>query len=63
MNTTTDLLGRPLSALEQEILAVHEQLQHLAARADLPPCVRANSLAALALSYQMANDLDLRVSD
>ncbi len=61
MSEARDLLGRPLEAVEREVLAAHEQLLRIAARSDLAPCVRANTLAALALTWQMANDLDLPV--
>jgi hypothetical protein len=63
MSNTTDLLGRPLDATERAVLAVHEQLTQLAQRGDLAPCVRANTLAALACTWQMANDLNLRVGE
>lgn len=55
----TDLLGRPLDAMELEVLALYEKTKALAAREDVPPCVRANARLALAAVWQMVNDLDL----
>lgn len=63
MSTQTDLLGNPLSPMEHAVLAAHTALRELAARGDLTPCVEANTKAALALTWQMANDLDLPVGD
>jgi hypothetical protein len=62
MSSQRDMLGRPLTAMELELLDVHTRLQRLAARGDLPPCVAAGTQAALGLSWQMANDLGLDVS-
>lgn len=57
---TTDLLGTPTTATEQQILAVYEQLKALAADADLPPCAARNVRKALACMWQATNDLDLQ---
>lgn len=57
---TTDLLGKPLSAGEQEILAAYEDLKKLAARDDLPPCAARNIRRALASLWQATNDLGLQ---
>jgi hypothetical protein len=57
---TTDLLGKPLSIAEQEILASYEALKQLAARDDLPPCAARNIRQALAAMWQATNDLGLQ---
>lgn len=57
---TTDLLGKPLSVQEQEILAVYEALKSLAAQDDLPPCAARNVRQALASLWQATNDLGLQ---
>lgn len=56
----TDLLGKPLSAEEQEMLAVYEALKKLVARDDLPPCAARNLRQALASLWQATNDLGLQ---
>ena len=56
----TDLLGKPLSAQEQEMLAIYESLKELAARDDLPPCAARNIRQALASLWQATNDLGLQ---
>ncbi|HEX4716646.1 MAG TPA: hypothetical protein VH164_17140 [Ktedonobacteraceae bacterium] len=57
---TTDLLGKPLSAQEQEMLAVYEALKSLAAHDDLPPCAARNVRQALASLWQATSDLGLQ---
>lgn len=57
---TTDLLGKPLSTNEQDILASYEALKQLAARDDLPPCASRNIRQALAAMWQATNDLGLQ---
>lgn len=59
MSRETDLLGNPLSYLEQAVLDVHRRLQDLAVMEDAPPCVIANARHALSATWQMVNDLDL----
>ena len=56
----TDLLGKPLSEQEQEMLHAYEALKKLAARADLPPCASSNIRKALMSMWQATNDLDLQ---
>lgn len=56
---THDLLGRPISDMEREVLVVYEGLKKLAARPDAPPCLTANARFALASVWQIINDLDL----
>ncbi|MBO0783204.1 MAG: hypothetical protein J2P37_30690 [Ktedonobacteraceae bacterium] len=58
--STTDLLGKPLTEQEQELLRVYEDLKRLAARDDLPPCAARNVRQALAALWQATNDLDLQ---
>lgn len=56
----TDLLGRPLSEAERELLNVYQGLKKLAARTDLPPCADRNVRQALSAIWQATNDLDLQ---
>jgi hypothetical protein len=58
--TSTDLLGKPLTEQEQELLNAYEALKKLAAQSDLPPCVARNVRKALACLWQGTNDLDLQ---
>lgn len=58
----TDLLGNPLSELEQEVARVHASLEALVRRPDLPPCVASGARHALAATWQVMNDLDLPCS-
>ncbi len=58
--TNTDLLGKPLTAQEQELLNVYEALKKLAAQDDLPPCAARNVRRALASMWQATNDLNLQ---
>jgi hypothetical protein len=53
-----DLLGEPMSASEQRLLAVYEELKALC-REDLPPIAHANVRAALALMHNAVNGLAL----
>jgi hypothetical protein len=57
---STDLLGKPLTEAENQILATYEALKRLAERDDLPPCATRNVRKALACVWQAANDLDLQ---
>ena len=54
-----DLLGRPLSASDEQLLAIYTSLKAMAADPDLPPCVERNVKKALACLWQVVNDLDL----
>ncbi len=56
----TDLLGKPLTEQEREMLHVYESLKNLAARNDLPPCASSNIRKALMSMWQATNDLDLQ---
>lgn len=55
----TDLLGRPLDEVERELVAIHQRLESLAGREGLAPCVSRGTRAALAVTWQMLNDLNL----
>lgn len=54
-----DLLGRPLSDSERQLLALYADMKVLAGNADLPPCARQNVRRALACIWQVVNDLNL----
>ena len=54
-----DLLGRPVTATEAELLRVYRELKTLAAQEDLPPCAERNVKKALACMWQVVTDLDL----
>ncbi len=58
--TDTDLLGKPLTESEREVLNTYQALKRLTARTDLPPCAARNVRKALACLWQAANDLDLQ---
>ena len=53
-----DLLGHELTADEQRLLAVYEEMKALCER-DLPPNAAANLRAALALMHQVVNGMAL----
>jgi hypothetical protein len=55
---TVDLLGNKLTASEQRLLAVYQELKALCEQ-DLDPIAHANVRAALALMHQVVNGLAL----
>jgi Family of unknown function (DUF6052) len=57
---SVDLLGNELTASEERLLAVYEELKALCADESLPPNVTANCRAALALMHNVVNGLALR---
>ncbi len=57
--TDVDLLGKPLTEQERELLNIYEALKKLAA-SDLPPCAARNVRQALASLWVATNDLDLQ---
>ena len=57
--STTDLLGRPLSQQEVDLLRAYRDLKALAAQPDLPPCAERNVKKALACLWQAVTDLNL----
>ena len=54
-----DLLGRPISDSDAQLLAIYRELKTLAARTDLPPCAERNVKKALGCLWQVVNDLNL----
>jgi len=54
-----DLLGNEMTAAEERLVSVYEELKALCAE-DLPPIAAANTRAALALVHQVVNGLGLR---
>ncbi len=56
----TDLLGKPLTQQERELLDVYEALKRLAAQEDLAPCASRNVKKALSCMWQATNDLGLQ---
>lgn len=60
MMTATDLLGKPLTDIERQLLSSYDALKRLAERDDLPPCAARNVRKALACLWQATNDLDLQ---
>ena len=63
MNETepiNDLLGKPITLQERELLNVYESLKKLAAQNDLPPCAARNVRRALSSMWQATNDLGLQ---
>jgi hypothetical protein len=56
---TDDLLGGEMTASEERLLAVYEQLKALCDE-DLPPIAHANVRAALALMHNVVNGMALR---
>jgi hypothetical protein len=57
---TVDLLGSELTASEERLLAVYEELKALCADSGLPPTAQANVRAALALMHNVVNGLGLK---
>jgi hypothetical protein len=53
-----DLLGSPLTSVEQRLLAAYEGLKALL-REDLAPCAEANVKEAIASLWQAVHDLCL----
>jgi hypothetical protein len=56
---STDLLGRPLTPAETELLDLYDRLKDLLRRDDLEPCTRAAARNALAALWNGVNDLAL----
>jgi hypothetical protein len=56
---SADLLGNEMTASEERLLAVYEELKALCGE-DLPPNAHANVRAALALMHNVVNGLGLR---
>ena len=54
-----DLLGKPVSDTDAQMLRLYRELKELAARTDLPPCTERNVKKALACMWQVVNDHNL----
>jgi len=59
MANTNDLLGRPMTADELELLALYRKLHELSQRNDLPPTALGNVKQAMVLIWNTCNDLCL----
>jgi hypothetical protein len=58
MNTAkTDLLGRPLTKDDLELLDLYGRLKAMSQRTDLPPVVTANVKQAMVMLWNACNDL------
>jgi hypothetical protein len=58
---SVDLLGAEMSASEERVLAVYEELKALCSSSEeLPPSAAANVRAALALMHNVVNGLALK---
>ena len=55
----TDLLGRPTTPVEDELLDLYSRLKALVAREDLGPCAMAAARGALVALWNGVNDLGL----
>jgi hypothetical protein len=58
-NPKTDLLGRPLSKDDLELLDLYARLKALSLRTDLPPVATANCKQAMVLLWNACTDLAL----
>ena len=58
--TASDLLGKPLTSEERDLMEIYNALKKLAAQEDLPPCAARNVRAALSAIWQATNDLGLQ---
>jgi len=59
VSATTDLLGRPTTPVEDELLELYRRCKALLGRDDLPPCVQAGVRAATIGLWNVVNDLAL----
>jgi hypothetical protein len=55
----TDLLGRPTTAAEDELLELYRRCKALLDRDDLAPCARAGARVAAVGLWNVVNDLGL----
>jgi hypothetical protein len=51
-----DLLGRPLSPFDRDVLGMYLKTKELVVRTDIPPCASRNLKKSLACLYQVLND-------
>ena len=54
-----DLLGRPLSAAERDLVDLYQRLRVMSSRTDLPPCALMNCKQAMVMLWNACVDLDL----
>jgi hypothetical protein len=59
MPTNTDLLGRPTTPVEDELLDLYRRCKALLERDDLAPCAGAGVRAATVGLWNVVNDLGL----
>jgi hypothetical protein len=59
VSANTDLLGRPTTPVEDELLELYRRCKALLARDDLAPCARAGVRAATVGLWNVVNDLGL----
>jgi hypothetical protein len=59
MSATTDLLGRPTTPVEDELLELYGRCKALLGREDLAPCAAAGVRAATVGLWNVVNDLGL----
>jgi hypothetical protein len=59
MSADTDLLGRPRTPAEEELLELYRRCKALLGRDDLAPCAHAGVRAAAVGLWNVVNDLGL----
>jgi hypothetical protein len=59
MSANTDLLGRPTTPVEDELLELYRRCKALLGRDDLAPCAAAGVRAAAVGLWNVVNDLGL----
>lgn len=59
MADSKDLLQRPMTAEERELVAIYERLKALSANTALPPCALMNARQAMVMLWNACNDLAL----
>ena len=59
MSATTDLLGRPTTPEEDELVELYRRCKALLGRDDLAPCAHAGVRAATVALWNVVNDLGL----
>lgn len=59
MTEMKDVLGKPLTADEQELLALYRQLLRMSQNSALPPCALMNCKEAMVMLWNACNDLGL----
>ena len=59
MSANTDLLGRPTTPVEDELLELYRHGKALLGRQDLAPCAAAGVRAATVALWNVVNDLGL----